>query len=91
MRPCGVIVLLAELFRAESKSQVYANLHKFMRRHPRVLENIGMSTTVIFSMLSSLKAPFTLALQIGLGSCVNALMETALCKPHNGCGLAKLV
>ena len=44
VRPCGIIVLLAELFRAESKSQVYANLHEFMRRHPRVLENIGKST-----------------------------------------------
>ena len=33
MRPCGVIVLLAELFRAESNSQVYANVHEFLRKH----------------------------------------------------------
>lgn len=41
VRPCGIIVLLAELFRAESKSQVYANLHEFLRKHPHVSENIG--------------------------------------------------
>lgn len=41
VRPCGIIVLLAELFRAESKAQVYANLHEFMRKHPHVSENIG--------------------------------------------------
>ena len=52
--PCGEIVLLAELFRTESKSQVYANLHEFMRRHPRFLENIGMSTTVTYSACSLL-------------------------------------
>ena len=27
MRPCGIIVLLSELFSTESKSQVYASLH----------------------------------------------------------------
>ena len=53
VRPCGVIVLLAELFRAESKSQVYANLHEFMRRHPRVLENIGMSTYIATNLVCS--------------------------------------
>ena len=31
----------AELFKAESKSQVYANLHEFLRKHPHVLENMG--------------------------------------------------
>lgn len=41
VRPCSIIVLLAELFRAESKAQVYANLHEFMRKHPHVSENIG--------------------------------------------------
>lgn len=54
VRPCGVIVLLAELFRAESKSQVYANLHEFMRRHPRVLENMGMSTYIATYLVCSL-------------------------------------
>ena len=43
LRPCGIIVLVAELFRAESKSQVYANLHEFMRKHPQVSENLGNS------------------------------------------------
>ena len=42
VRPCGIIVLLAELFRAESKSQVYAILHEYLRKHPCVLKNIGM-------------------------------------------------
>lgn len=41
VRPCGIIVLLAELFKAESKSQVYACLHEFLRRHPHVMEKLG--------------------------------------------------
>ena len=41
MRPCGIVVLLTELFNAESKSQVYASLHEFLRRHSSVSKNIG--------------------------------------------------
>ena len=44
MRPCGMIFLLAELFKSESKSQVYANLHEFLRKHPCVSNNIGKSS-----------------------------------------------
>lgn len=31
IRPCGIIVLIAELFTAESKSQVYSHLHEFFK------------------------------------------------------------
>ena len=41
MWPCGIIVLVAELFRAESKSQVYAAIHEFLRRNPTVPSTIS--------------------------------------------------
>lgn len=44
IRPCGVIVLLAELFSSDSKSQVYACLHEYMRKHPCVSADIGKQT-----------------------------------------------
>ena len=31
--PCGIIVLLGELFGAESRSQVYALLHTFLMKN----------------------------------------------------------
>lgn len=31
MWPCGILVLLAELFSAESKSQVFASLHELLK------------------------------------------------------------
>ena len=37
-------MLLAELFTAESKSQVYAHLHEFLRVNPSVAENLGWFT-----------------------------------------------
>ena len=42
MRPCGVIVLVGELFLSESKTQVYGYLHNFLTRHSTVAESIGM-------------------------------------------------
>jgi len=41
LRPCGVIVLLCELFTSESKSQVYAQLHEFLINHPSVSQKLG--------------------------------------------------
>ena len=41
MRPCGVIVLLGELFISESKTQVYGYLHNFFAMHPDVAKCIG--------------------------------------------------
>ena len=41
MRPCGIIVLLSELFSTESKSQVYATLHEYFRRNPVASNNLG--------------------------------------------------
>ena len=42
MRPCGIIVLLNELFTAESKSQVYGCLHNYYRLHPSTAQSIGL-------------------------------------------------
>ena len=41
MWPCGTIVLLAELFRAESKSQVYAIVHELLTKHTNLLDNLS--------------------------------------------------
>ena len=41
MRPCGVIVLLSELFCTESKLQVYETLHEYFRRNPVAFNNLG--------------------------------------------------
>ena len=40
MRPCGLIILLAELFSAESISQIYANLHEHLRSNSNVASNL---------------------------------------------------
>ncbi len=32
--PCGTIMLLAELYISESKSQVYGNVHGLLHEHP---------------------------------------------------------
>ena len=39
--PCGIITLVSELFRSESKSQVYASLHRYFSDHPSVLEKLS--------------------------------------------------
>ena len=41
MRPCGMIVLLSELFTAESKTQVYGCLHNYYSHHPTTASKIG--------------------------------------------------
>lgn len=43
MRPCGIIVLLSELFTAESKTQVYGCLHNYYACHPSAAADIGMA------------------------------------------------
>ena len=39
--PCRIIVIVSELFRAESKSQVYASLHQYFSDYPSVLDKLG--------------------------------------------------
>ena len=41
MRPCGVIVLVTELFIAESKTQVYGCLHNYLARFPNAAKELG--------------------------------------------------
>jgi hypothetical protein len=47
MWPCGVITLLNELFISESKSQVYGQLHDYLRIAPLTAQNL--STYVVIS------------------------------------------
>ena len=49
MRPCGIIVLLSELFRAESISQVYATLHEFLRKPEQVSEKLGKKIWILYT------------------------------------------
>ena len=44
MRPCGLIILLSELFTSESKSQVYGCLHNYYSHHPTMAGKIGKNT-----------------------------------------------
>jgi hypothetical protein len=41
MWPCGVITCFNELFVSESKSQVYAYLHEFLRSAPAMASNLS--------------------------------------------------
>lgn len=34
MWPCGIITHIAELFKSESKSQVYGQIHEFIKQEP---------------------------------------------------------
>ena len=41
MWPCGIILLVAELFRSESKSEVYASIHEFLWRNTKVSSTLS--------------------------------------------------
>jgi hypothetical protein len=41
--PCGIIVYIGELHKAESKGQVYGQLHQFLNDNPAVASDLGMS------------------------------------------------
>ena len=41
MWPCGIVVLLHELFVAESKSQVYAAVHDLLSSYPFVADALS--------------------------------------------------
>ena len=45
MSPCGVINRCAELFRSESKTQVYAVLHDLLARNERLFDNLSKCCT----------------------------------------------
>ena len=47
MRPCGIIVLLSELFSTESKSQVYAILHEYFRKNPVASNDLGKQPNTV--------------------------------------------
>lgn len=39
--PCGTIVMVGELFGAESKSQVYGNIHTFLQENKQSTKDLG--------------------------------------------------
>ena len=39
---CGIVVLMQELFTAESKSQVYAALHELLSNYPSISQSLSM-------------------------------------------------
>ena len=41
MWPCGVVIMLTELFTAESLSQVYAAIHELFTNHSTITENLS--------------------------------------------------
>ena len=41
MWPCGILVMLCELFTAESKTQVYAALHELLNNHPNISDSLS--------------------------------------------------
>lgn len=40
--PCGIVVHVAELFRSESKGQVYGQLHQLLQNNPFLASDLGM-------------------------------------------------
>lgn len=51
MRPCGVIVLLAELFISESLPQVYGSLHEFYACNPIAASKTSKRNAVVLCKL----------------------------------------
>ena len=43
MWPCGIVVMLTELFTAESKLQVYAAFHELLSNYTTIVNNLSMS------------------------------------------------
>ena len=49
MCPCGMIVLLSELFISESLPQVYGSLHQFYASNPAAASRISKYTSTVLS------------------------------------------
>ena len=47
VRPCGVTVLLSEVYGSESKSQVYDCVHNHLKCHPQVAQRTGKANSCI--------------------------------------------
>ena len=52
MWPCGVIVLIAELFHSESCSQVYGYLHELLRRNSSTLSRVNFTCAFFTTYIS---------------------------------------
>lgn len=48
MWPCSTIVVLGELFQAESKAQVCATIHEFLSNHISVVDDLSKCNMSIF-------------------------------------------
>ena len=58
MRPCGVIVLLSELFISESLPQIYGSLHQFYASNPTAASKISKNKVYQYFWLQRLKKKF---------------------------------
>ena len=88
IRPCGIIVLLAELFTAESKSQVYANLHQLLRKNPCISKNLGTFPQKWMHKLESLKATTYINNKVMWSHMLTVLSLEFICY-DDGCHLRK--
>lgn len=52
MWPCGTIIFLDELFRAESTAQVYGCLHTFFYTNPLSTKDISMKDSALLKYVS---------------------------------------
>ena len=46
MRPCGIIMIVSELFISESLSQVYGILHNFFQRNDEAASTLGIDNSI---------------------------------------------
>ena len=46
MRPCGIIMIVSELFISESLSQVYGILHNFFQRNDEAVSTLGIDNSI---------------------------------------------
>ena len=45
-RPCGTVVMIGELYGAESKGQVYGNVHTFLSENTEAADKLGNTTYI---------------------------------------------
>lgn len=53
LRPCGTILVLSELFIAESKAQVYGCLHNYFTQYPTVIDDLGKLNITTYPVISA--------------------------------------
>ena len=47
--PCGIVMMVAELFGAKSKTQVYGSLYTFLQENKEETKEIGTFFTILYN------------------------------------------